>query len=232
MSPPQQRRPRAGGRVPPSAGFPPIAGSRATILILGSLPGQKSLEMGQYYAQPQNGFWRIMGALFGAGPSLPYAARLERLIACGVAVWDVLAAGERAGSLDSAIVSASAVGNDFAEFFERHREIRRVCFNGTKAAQLYKRLVMPTLVPQVAALDTRLLPSTSPAHAARPFAAKLALWSAALSAAAPGASADRVAEPLAAGSPRSTLRSTDSEDGRVGASRAMPERRRVPRRRA
>jgi TDG/mug DNA glycosylase family protein len=183
-------RPRA--RVPRSVGFPPIADSRATILILGSLPGQKSLEMNQYYAQPQNAFWKIMDALFGAGPSLPYTARLERLIERRVAVWDVLAAGERAGSLDSAIVSAGAEHNDFASFFERHREIRRVCFNGAKAAELYRRLVLPTLAPRVAALDTRLLPSTSPAHASLPFAAKLALWSAALSTA--DRLADRVAE--------------------------------------
>jgi hypoxanthine-DNA glycosylase len=167
--------------VPHSVGFPPIADPRATILILGSLPGQKSLEMSQYYAQPQNGFWKIMDALFGAGPSLPYPARLERLIERRVAVWDVLAAGERVGSLDSAIVSASAVCNDFAEFFEQHPKIRRVCFNGTKAAELYRRLVLPTLAPRAAGLDLRRLPSTSPAHASLPFAAKLALWSAALS---------------------------------------------------
>jgi hypoxanthine-DNA glycosylase len=161
-------------------GFPPIEGPRAAVLILGSLPGQKSLEMRQYYAQPQNGFWRIMDELFGAGPSLPYADRLARLIECRVAVWDVLAAGERPGSLDSAIVSATAVCNDFAAFFERQREIERICFNGTKAADLYRRLVLPTLPPRAATLDTRLLPSTSPAHAARPFAVKLALWSEAL----------------------------------------------------
>jgi hypoxanthine-DNA glycosylase len=188
------RRPRARrrARVPRSVGFAPIADPRATVLILGSLPGQKSLEMRQYYAQPQNGFWKIMDALYGAGPSLPYAARLERLIERRVAVWDVLAAGERAGSLDSAIVHASAEHNDFAAFFERHREIRRVCFNGGKAAELYRRLVLPTLTPSVAAIDTRRLPSTSPAHASLPFAAKLALWSAALSTA--DELADRVAE--------------------------------------
>lgn len=188
------RRPRSRrARVPRSVGFPPIADPRATVLILGSLPGQKSLKMRQYYAQPQNGFWKIMDALFGAGPSLPYPLRLERLIERRVAVWDVLAAGERAGSLDSAIVWASAETNDFAAFFERHREIRLVCFNGTKAADLYRRLVLPALAPRAAALDTRLLPSTSPAHATLPFAAKLALWSAALSAS--GEPANQVAEP-------------------------------------
>ena len=90
-------------------GFSPIVGGRPRVLVLGSLPGRKSLEMGQYYAQPQNGFWRIMGAIFGAGPSLPYPERLERLVANRVAVWDVLAAGERNGSLDSAIVASNIV---------------------------------------------------------------------------------------------------------------------------
>lgn len=171
-----------------SVGFAPIVGGRPRVLVLGSLPGRKSLEMGQYYAQPQNGFWRIMGALFGAGPSLPYPQRLERLIANRVAVWDVLAAGERDGSLDSAIVPSSIVVNDFGSFFARHADIGLVCFNGTKAADLYRRRVAPVLAPPFASLPFRLLPSTSPANASVPFAAKLATWSAALSADGPSAS--------------------------------------------
>ena len=117
-----------------SVGFPPIADARARVLVLGSLPGVKSLEMREYYAQPYNAFWRIMGELFGAGPELAYAARLARLRAHGIAVWDVLAAGEREGSLDSAIVPASIVVNDFNAFFERHRRIGLICFNGNTAA--------------------------------------------------------------------------------------------------
>jgi hypoxanthine-DNA glycosylase len=163
-----------------SHGFPPIADARARILVLGSLPGQKSLEMGQYYAQPQNAFWRIMGDLFGAGPALPYPARLERLVARDIAVWDVLAAGERPGSLDSAIVSSSIVINDFGQFFARHQSIALVCCNGRKAAELYRRRVQPTLPSAPAALPTVVLPSTSPAHASLSFAEKLARWRAVL----------------------------------------------------
>ena len=161
-----------------SRGFPPIAGAGARILILGSLPGKKSLEMGQYYAQPYNAFWRIMGDLFGAGVTLPYPERTERLVACGIAVWDVLAAGERPGSLDSAIVSSSIVINDFGQFFACHRDIALVCCNGQKAAELYRRRVLPTLPSAAAALPLEVLPSTSPAHASLSFAAKLARWSA------------------------------------------------------
>jgi double-stranded uracil-DNA glycosylase len=162
-----------------SIGFSPIAAGRPRALVLGSLPGRKSLEMAEYYAQPQNGFWRIMGAIFGAGPSLPYPQRLEQLIANRIAVWDVLAAGERNGSLDSAIVPSSVVVNDFASFFARHGDIGLICFNGTKAAELYRRRVLPALSPRFASLPSRVLPSTSPANASVPFTAKLASWSSA-----------------------------------------------------
>jgi hypoxanthine-DNA glycosylase len=166
---------------PPFAvGFPAVADTRARVVVLGSLPGRKSLEMGQYYAQPQNAFWKIMGRLFGADSALPYEQRLERLQAHGVAVWDVLAAAERVGSLESAIVASSVVINDFGAFFARHRGIGLLCFNGNKAAELYRRKVLPTLAPPFAGLEARLLPSTSPAYASLTFEQKLARWSAVL----------------------------------------------------
>jgi hypoxanthine-DNA glycosylase len=163
-----------------SVGFPPISDATARILVLGSLPGRKSLEMRQYYAQPQNAFWRIMDSLFGAGLTLAYPERVERLIASRIAVWDVLAAGEREGSLDSSIVGSSIVVNDFGAFFERHGELGLICFNGAKAADLYRRKVVPSLAPRFAALEQRVLPSTSPANASLRFETKLARWSAAL----------------------------------------------------
>jgi TDG/mug DNA glycosylase family protein len=164
-----------------SVGFPPIADARARVLVLGSLPGRKSLELQQYYAQPQNAFWRIMGELFGAGPALPYAARLDKLRAHGVAVWDVLAAGEREGSLDAAIVPSTIVVNDFLQFFATHRELRLICFNGNTAAGLFRRKVRPGLDPEWAAIEARVLPSTSPAHAGLRFEQKLERWAAVLS---------------------------------------------------
>jgi hypoxanthine-DNA glycosylase len=167
-------------RVPLSVGFPPVADARARVLVLGSLPGRKSLQMREYYAQPYNAFWRIMGQLFGAEPELDYAVRLAKLRALGLAVWDVLAAGEREGSLDSAIVPSTIVVNDFDEFFARHRRIRAICFNGNTAAALYRRRVLPRLEPALAALETRVLPSTSPAYARLRFEQKLERWSTAL----------------------------------------------------
>jgi hypoxanthine-DNA glycosylase len=168
------------GRVEASVGFPPIEDAAARVLVLGSLPGVKSLEMREYYAQPYNAFWRIMGELVGAGADLPYPVRLVRLRTCGLAVWDVLASGEREGSLDSAIVPASIVVNDFSTFFARHRKLRLICFNGNTAAGLFTRKVLPTLEPQWAAIERRALPSTSPAYASLRFEQKLERWREAL----------------------------------------------------
>jgi TDG/mug DNA glycosylase family protein len=157
-------------------GFPPIARRDAHTLILGSLPGRRSLEMRQYYAHPQNSFWRIIGRLFATGEMPPYPQRLRILTANRIAVWDVLAAAQRPGSLDSSIVHASALANDFRAFFRAHPRIRRVFFNGRKAAQLYERFVLPGLGAEHAELRYETLPSTSPAHAGVTFTGKLAQW--------------------------------------------------------
>jgi len=161
-------------------GFPPIAARNARVLVLGSMPGAASLQANRYYAHPRNGFWPIMGALVGADPALPYARRLARLKAAGIAVWDVLDRCEREGSLDSAIVDATAQANDFAEFFRRHAKLTAVLFNGAKAEVAYRRLGPPL---DVFGLRAWRLPSTSPANASVPFAKKLAAWREALQAA-------------------------------------------------
>lgn len=158
------------------SGFPPIAGPQARILILGSLPGQASLRQQQYYAHPQNAFWKMMGRLFGAGPELPYEERTLRLIESSIALWDVCAAAQRAGSLDAAIVPSSVAANDFCAFLEGQPDIGLICFNGGKAAELYRRLVLPGLPNSLSAISRLTLPSTSPAFAAMSFEDKLSRW--------------------------------------------------------
>lgn len=121
-----------------------------------------------------------MGQLFGAGPKLPYAERAQRLMQNGIALWDVCAAAQRPGSLDADIVHASVVPNDFAAFIESHPHIVLICFNGGKAADLYRRLVLPGLPDTFCATRTETLPSTSPAHAAMNFDDKFLRWSSVL----------------------------------------------------
>ena len=160
----------------PDECFPPIVGERAHTLVLGSLPGQRSLQMHQYYAHPQNAFWKIILQLFGVASPQPYTRRVRILTDHGIALWDVLAAAERPGSLDSSIVHTSARANDFEDFFRAHPQISRVYFNGRKAEEMYRRFVLPGLSAESAALRYVSLPSTSPAHAGMTFAEKLVRW--------------------------------------------------------
>ena len=160
-----------------SHGFAAVARPDARVLVLGSLPGQVSLRERQYYAQPRNDFWKIMGVLVGASPERPYADRLEALNAHRIALWDVCASAQRPGSLDASIRHATVVANDFATFFRAHKKIGLICFNGRKAADLYRRFVLPGLPEPLQAIHCEALPSTSPAHAAMSFEQKLARWS-------------------------------------------------------
>ena len=114
--------------------------------------------------------------LIGADGATTYAHKVKMLTRHRVALWDVLAAAERPGSLDSSIVPHSALANDFSEFFRAHPRIRRVFFNGRKAEEIYRRRVLPELGAEFADIRYECLPSTSPAHAGMPFAKKLERW--------------------------------------------------------
>lgn len=117
-----------------------------------------------------------MQALVGAEGS--YEARCNSLVANGIALWDVLEASVRPGSMDADIRTETASGNDFAAFFVTHPKLELVCFNGQKSAQLYRRLIGPGATDSY--LDFETLPSTSPAYAAMRYEQKLARWSSVL----------------------------------------------------
>jgi len=155
--------------------FPPIEDKRCSILILGSMPGKASLQAQQYYAHPRNLFWKFMATLLGIDPDTAYEARLQQLLCHRIAVWDVLKNCTRHSSLDSDIVDATSVPNDFPAFFREHPLVSRVFFNGAKAESMFSRLVAPSLPPGLN-IQQRRLPSTSPANASIPFEQKLEAW--------------------------------------------------------
>jgi hypoxanthine-DNA glycosylase len=145
------------------------------------MPGSQSLRRQQYYGNPHNLFWPFMEEIFGVPRALPYPERLEGLKRAGIALWDVLKECEREGSLDTAIVPASELPNDFTWLLTTYPSIRRICFNGAKAATSFARHVVPILPSEIHARLTLIpLPSTSPAHRTVSTADKLARWRAAL----------------------------------------------------
>ncbi len=173
---PTSRTSDPGHTVHQARSFNAVSSPAARVLILGSMPGQMSLEQQQYYAHPRNTFWPIMGTLLGFSPQRPYRQRLQCLKSRGIALWDVLKSCERPGSLDSSIAESSIVPNDFAAFFRRHPHIRAIFFNGAKAEQSFQRHVLSTLPLSAQQLMRQRLPSTSPAHAGLSQAEKLRQW--------------------------------------------------------
>lgn len=162
--------------LPVVRSFEPIAAPDARVLILGTAPSIASLARQQYYGHPQNAFWAIMGELFGAGRDVAYDERKRILTARRVAVWDVLKECERPGSLDSSICRATEVANNLAAFLRDHQEVHSIFFNGTKPETAFRRHVGADAAKLERVLRYARLPSTSPAHAGRSFAEKLAAW--------------------------------------------------------
>lgn len=139
------------------------------------MPGERSLRERQYYAHPQNAFWKVMGQIIGLDPLAPYADRIQRMKEAGIALWDVIRCCERRGSLDGDILKSSIEPNDFAVFFQDHPRVELVCFNGAMAAQSFQRHVLPTLGEFD--LKNLRMPSTSPAYTMS-FAKKVEAWTA------------------------------------------------------
>jgi double-stranded uracil-DNA glycosylase len=149
--------------------FPPVARSDTRLLLLGSLPGRVSLERSQYYAHPQNQFWRLIGAVIGRElVPLGYDARLEALLEAQVGLWDTVAAATRKGSLDSDIRLHAA--SDLADLTASLPELRAVGFNGGTSARIGRRQLADA--ERFALID---LPSSSPAYTL-PFERKLEAW--------------------------------------------------------
>ena len=149
--------------------FPPVVAPDTRVLVLGSLPGERSLAAGRYYAHPQNRFWHLIGKVIGVELApLDYESRLTALLNAKVGLWDSVASAQRPGSLDGSIREAEH--NPLADLTRSLPELRAVGFNGQASA----RIGMPQLASTGLALVP--LPSSSPANAAIPLAEKEKLW--------------------------------------------------------
>lgn len=151
--------------------FPPVADARTRLLICGSLPGDRSLAAGRYYAHPQNQFWRLLSPVVGVDlVALDYDRRLAALLDARIGLWDVVASASRRGSSDAAIRDHAA--NDLPALAATLPDLRAIAFNGGTAWRL-GALAM-------AGQDRYaliVLPSSSPLHTVG-VAAKQPAWSA------------------------------------------------------
>ncbi|HEX8214040.1 MAG TPA: DNA-deoxyinosine glycosylase [Allosphingosinicella sp.] len=148
--------------------FPPVVDPDVHVLVLGSLPGEESLARSQYYANPRNQFWRLIGEVVERDlQSLPYEARLETLLSCRIGLWDVVQSASRIGSLDAAIRGHRT--NDLATLVQSLPNLRAVAFNGGTSARIGNKQLSAEATARLA------LPSSSPAYTL-PFDRKRAAW--------------------------------------------------------
>ncbi len=162
--------------------FPPVVNANTRLLVLGSLPGDRSLAERRYYAHPQNQFWPLMSSVVAHDlTALPYEDRLTALLDRGIGLWDVVASARRPGSSDSAI--RDIAGNDIAALAATLPQLRAIAFNGATAAKHGERLLGDLPVQRIA------LPSSSPLHTIG-LAAKQPAWDALKSYVIPGSSRD------------------------------------------
>ena len=137
--------------------LPPIVDGNTKVLIIGSMPGKQSLEKQQYYGNPHNHFWAIMGNLLATDIPENYPEKISLLRANQIGLWDSIESCERKGSLDATI--KNAVPNDFVALFKRYPRIQLVLFNGGKSFDVFKKQI------GLHVLENRAyekMPSTSP----------------------------------------------------------------------
>lgn len=148
--------------------FPPLVPENPKILILGTMPGQQSLERQQYYAHPRNLFWPMMSAICGEPLPEAYSDRIALLLRHQIALWDICNTCLREGSLDTAIRDEQP--NDIRTLLTQYPGIQLLAFNGQKAATLFRKYFKDIRLP------IQVLASSSPAHAGKSRIEKEKEW--------------------------------------------------------
>jgi hypoxanthine-DNA glycosylase len=149
--------------------FGPISNADTTILILGTMPGDKSLALNEYYGHPGNRFWKIISTITGNDFPLTYPDKKKLLLKTTIGIWDVIHHANRKGSLDSAIEEEEP--NDLASFITKHKKLKVIGFNGAKSESLFDKYF-----DRKSGLKYISLPSTSPANTGIDFDNICKLW--------------------------------------------------------
>ncbi len=149
--------------------FDPISNADTTILVLGTMPGDKSLELGEYYGHSRNRFWKTISTITNNDLPISYSDKKELLLKSKIGIWDVAHKANRKGSLDSAIEDERP--NDLENFITEHENLKVIAFNGTKSQALFDKYF-----DRKSRIKYISLPSTSPANTTIDFDNICKLW--------------------------------------------------------
>jgi len=149
--------------------FAPISNADTVILILGTLPGDKSIELGEYYEHARNRFWKIISTITQNDLPLTYLDKKQLLLKSKIAIWDVAHKANRKGSLDTDIKDEEP--NDLDNFILQHKNLKIIGFNGKESQALFDKYF-----DRKNGIKYILLPSTSPANARINFESICQVW--------------------------------------------------------
>ncbi len=149
--------------------FDPISNADTQILILGTMPGDKSLELGEYYGHSRNRFWKIISTITNNELPQTYADKKVLLLKTRIGIWDVAHKANRKGSLDSAIEDEEP--NNLNSFIAKHKNLKVICFNGAKSEALHDKYF-----DRISEIKYISLPSTSPANTGIDFDSICKKW--------------------------------------------------------
>lgn len=148
--------------------FDPVYDRNSEILILGTLPSVKSREQRFYYGHKQNRFWKVIAALYEETVPVTIEEKKKILLRHHIALFDVIAECDIAGSSDSTI--RNVVPTDLSVIL-RQAPVRKIFANGNKAYDLYMKYSY-----EKTGMEAIKLPSTSPANAAFQMERLLQSW--------------------------------------------------------
>lgn len=121
--------------------FAPIINKNSQILILGSLPSDKSIDLNEYYGNKTNQFWNIISLIF-ENKKLDfknYNEKIEFLNKYHIALWDTYCSAIRKGSLDSDIKNGEF--NNIKELLNEYSNIKKILVNGRKSEIAFQKYI-------------------------------------------------------------------------------------------
>lgn len=152
--------------------FEPIINDKSKILILGSLPSDKSIIANEYYGNKTNQFWDIISLIFEKEriKFKNYNEKIQFLNNHYIALWDVYCLAERKCSLDSDIKNGEF--NNIKELLDKYTNIKTVLLNGKKSELAFKKYMKNENI----ICNYKYVPSSSSANTRFSLLEKVKYW--------------------------------------------------------
>jgi double-stranded uracil-DNA glycosylase len=147
-------------------GLDPISDKDTEILIVSTFPSEKALEAEEYYNNPMNQFWRLLGDVIKTDLiNMQYIDRIKVILKHKIGLWNTISECERQTSSDAKIKCAKY--NDFSTL--DCPRLRLIAANSEKAYDLLKKCNMPGNVSRTVLISSSTARTT-------PYSTKLANW--------------------------------------------------------